>query len=61
VGHLDRVRFVRERLTARRGDGGPGLEVVGGPYDGVGIPDCIRQADEAAGRVLERLRTHVVG
>jgi oxygen-dependent protoporphyrinogen oxidase len=56
VGHLDRVRLVRERLAARRGESGPGLEVAGGPYDGVGIPDCIRQADEAAGRVLERLR-----
>lgn len=47
VGHLAAMRTVRERLA--RVD--PSLRVAGGGYDGVGIPDCIRQGQEA-GRAL---------
>jgi oxygen-dependent protoporphyrinogen oxidase len=47
VGHLARLREVRERLAVSS----PGLLVAGGGYDGVGIPDCIRQGD-SAGREL---------
>jgi len=43
VGHLDRIREVKERL-----DGLPGLYVAGSGYDGVGIPDCVRQAEAVA-------------
>ncbi len=39
VGHADDLREVRERLEA----GAPGVRVAGGGYDGIGIPDCIRQ------------------
>jgi protoporphyrinogen/coproporphyrinogen III oxidase len=46
VGHLDRVEGVRRAL-----DRTPGIFVAGSAYGGVGIPDCIRQAEEAAGRV----------
>jgi oxygen-dependent protoporphyrinogen oxidase len=44
VGHLPRMREVRERLASRA----PGLLVAGGGYDGFGIPDCIRQGEDAA-------------
>jgi oxygen-dependent protoporphyrinogen oxidase len=47
VGHLATMRALHERLATVA----PGLRVAGGGYDGVGIPDCIRQG-ETAGREL---------
>ncbi len=47
VGHLARLARMRER-TQRL----PGLHLAGAAFEGVGIPDCIRQATEAAGRVV---------
>jgi oxygen-dependent protoporphyrinogen oxidase len=52
VGHLDRVEEIDRALSAT-----PGIFVAGSAYRGVGIPDCIRQAGEAAERVGEYLRT----
>jgi oxygen-dependent protoporphyrinogen oxidase len=46
VGHPGRMRKVREILSAT-----PGLHLVASGYDGVGIPDCVRQA-EAVARVI---------
>jgi len=43
VGHLAAMRAIRDRLALL----GPGMGLAGGGYDGVGIPDCIRQAQEA--------------
>ncbi len=48
VGHLGRMRTLRERLA----QAAPGLRIAGGGYDGVGIPDCIRQGQEAARSLL---------
>jgi oxygen-dependent protoporphyrinogen oxidase len=47
VGHLVTLRTIRTRLAKAT----PGLRVAGGGYDGVGIPDCIRQGEEA-GRAM---------
>ncbi|HEY8038288.1 MAG TPA: protoporphyrinogen oxidase [Polyangiaceae bacterium] len=47
VGHLATMRAIHQRLAAVA----PGLGIAGGGYDGVGIPDCIRQGEEA-GRAL---------
>jgi oxygen-dependent protoporphyrinogen oxidase len=47
VGHLVTLRTIRTRLRAAA----PGLRVAGGGYDGVGIPDCIRQGEDA-GRAM---------
>jgi oxygen-dependent protoporphyrinogen oxidase len=41
VGHLDRVARIRSSLP-------PGIVVTGSAYDGVGIPDCVRAAGDAA-------------
>ena len=38
-GHRERVQRVRQRLAQY-----PGLYVTGAAYDGIGIPDCIRDA-----------------
>jgi len=46
VDHLDRVRRIRDALP-------PGIVVTGSAYGGVGIPDCIRQANETAAAILE--------
>ncbi len=47
VGHLERLQELDEVLGEH-----PGLILAGAAYRGIGLPDCIRQAQEAAGRVL---------
>jgi oxygen-dependent protoporphyrinogen oxidase len=47
VGHLARFRGVRESIARHRG-----LYVAGSGFDGVGIPDCVKQADAIADRIL---------
>ena len=48
VGHQGRVARIRSSVPA-------GIFVVGQAYDGVGVPDCVRAADETAGQVLAHL------
>jgi oxygen-dependent protoporphyrinogen oxidase len=50
VGHLDRVRRIRQAVAAV-----PGLAVCGAAYDGLGIPACIASAELAARQVLDQL------
>jgi oxygen-dependent protoporphyrinogen oxidase len=50
VGHLDRVRAIREGVAALGG-----LAVCGAAYDGLGIPACIASARLAARQVLDYL------
>jgi oxygen-dependent protoporphyrinogen oxidase len=50
LNHLDRVAEMR-----RQADAHGGLALAGCAYDGVGVPDCIRQGQEAAGQVLSTL------
>jgi len=50
VGHLERVQAVRDAAA-----GLPGLEPAGAALEGVGIPDCIRQGQEAARRLAAHL------
>lgn len=46
LGHMDRVENIRRRASLH-----PGLVLAGSSYDGVGVPDCIRQAKEAVQRL----------
>ena len=46
VGHLNRVAAIEAALP-------PNLFVAGSPYRGVGIPDCVRQGQEAAMKVYD--------
>jgi protoporphyrinogen/coproporphyrinogen III oxidase len=48
VGHLARLRGVREALARH-----PGIYVAGSGFDGVGIPDCVKQAEAIAETILE--------
>lgn len=50
LGHVDRVRRIRQAVDAV-----PGLAVCGAAYDGVGIPACIRTAAQAAARIHDHL------
>ncbi|MFM9065186.1 MAG: protoporphyrinogen/coproporphyrinogen oxidase, partial [Pirellula sp.] len=43
VGHVQRVASIRDRISKY-----PGLALAGNAYDGVGIPQCIRGAKQAA-------------
>ncbi|HUR72661.1 MAG TPA: protoporphyrinogen oxidase [Sporichthya sp.] len=51
VGHLDRVRRIREAVAAV-----PGLAVCGAAYDGVGIAACVASARLAAERIVGSAR-----
>ena len=46
VGHPQRLRAMRA-AAARH----PGLHLAGAAFEGVGIPDCVRQANEVAARI----------
>ena len=46
-GHLDRVRSAEDALREF-----PGLVLAGAAYRGIGVPDCIRQGQEAARTAL---------
>lgn len=49
-GHLRRLALAEEELARAL----PGVELAGMSYRGIGIPACIRQAGEAATRLLAR-------
>jgi oxygen-dependent protoporphyrinogen oxidase len=52
VGHIATMQGIRRRLArAARG-----VLLAGGGYDGVGIPDCIRQGEEAAAALVADAR-----
>ncbi|WP_308634806.1 protoporphyrinogen oxidase [Paenibacillus silvisoli] len=51
VGHLEETAKLRTRLRAQM----PGVWVTGAAFDGVGLPDCIRQGKEAASGVYKSL------
>jgi oxygen-dependent protoporphyrinogen oxidase len=51
LGHLDRVEEMRTRAA-----GHGGLYLAGSSYDGVGVPDCVRQAEDAADSLLAGLQ-----
>lgn len=50
VGHLDLVAEIEKKLL-------PGIFLAGSSYRGIGVPDCIRQGQEAARNVLNHLET----
>jgi len=48
VGHGRRMKRIQERLEKL-----PGIEIAGGAYDGLGIPDCVRVGEAGAERMLD--------
>jgi oxygen-dependent protoporphyrinogen oxidase len=53
-GHAARVERIREGLPE-------GMFVIGNAYDGVGIPDCVRAANDTADKVSAREGAPAVG
>ncbi|MEO8391946.1 MAG: protoporphyrinogen oxidase [Chloroflexota bacterium] len=49
VGHLDRIEELEARLPN-------GLYVTGSAYRGVGLPDCIQQAQQNAQKIINQLK-----
>ena len=47
VGHTARVAEIEARVAAI-----PGLHLAGNAYHGIGIPDCVKSAKQAAEQVL---------
>ena len=50
IGHGERLKSIRQRLKQLEG-----LHLVGNAYEGVGIPDCVRLARQAADRISDRI------
>ena len=50
VGHLDRVRRIRDAVAQV-----PGLEVCGATYDGVGVAACVADGQRAGDRIVAAL------
>lgn len=51
VGHLDNIRKLRIEMSDKL----PGVWVTGAAFDGVGLPDCIRQGKASAQMMLDYL------
>ncbi|TCT23686.1 oxygen-dependent protoporphyrinogen oxidase [Melghiribacillus thermohalophilus] len=51
VGHKQRVNTVKENMKTYL----PGIFLSGSSYEGLGVPDCIDQGEQAAGYVLDFL------
>ena len=48
VGHLDRISMLDRTLTSH-----PGLHLIGCSYKGIGIGDCVHEAQIAAEKILK--------
>ena len=54
VGHQEKIRDVKRRINNHL----PGLFLAGSSYEGVGVPDCIKQAKDTATDILQFLKGH---
>ncbi|WP_199426281.1 protoporphyrinogen oxidase [Thermaerobacillus caldiproteolyticus] len=54
VGHKERLEKVKANMTEAL----PGVFLAGSSYEGLGLPDCIDQGEEAVKKVLDYLRVH---
>jgi protoporphyrinogen/coproporphyrinogen III oxidase len=53
VGHKERLEKIKEKMTEQL----PGVFLAGSSYEGLGIPDCIDQGEEAVKKVLHYLQS----
>ncbi|MCZ0756002.1 protoporphyrinogen oxidase [Anoxybacillus sp. J5B_2022] len=52
VGHKERMETVKEKINEQL----PGVFLAGSSYEGLGLPDCIDQGEEAVKKVLDYLQ-----
>ena len=50
IGHLERVAMIERALENHSG-----LYLTGAAYRGIGIPDCVRDGTETAGKIVSCL------
>ncbi|PRO64995.1 protoporphyrinogen oxidase [Alkalicoccus urumqiensis] len=50
VNHLKRLGEVRQKLAASY----PGVHLLGASYNGIGLPDCVSQAEKAVLQIIEQ-------
>lgn len=53
LNHLERIKALEERLA-----GLPGIQVAGGSYRGIGVPDCVRDGTQTAEALVSWLISH---
>lgn len=53
VGHIERIEKARQEASEQL----PGVYFAGSSFEGVGIPDCIDQAEKAVHQVIDFLQT----
>jgi oxygen-dependent protoporphyrinogen oxidase len=52
VGHKERMETIKAKMTVEL----PGVFLAGSSYEGLGLPDCIDQGEEAVKKVLDYLQ-----
>jgi protoporphyrinogen/coproporphyrinogen III oxidase len=52
VGHKERIEKIKEKMAEQL----PGVFLAGSSYEGLGIPDCIDQGEEAVKKILHFLQ-----
>lgn len=53
VGHKERLAKIKTHMDAEL----PGVFLAGSSYEGLGLPDCIDQGENAVKKVLDYLQT----
>jgi protoporphyrinogen/coproporphyrinogen III oxidase len=51
VGHKQRLQAIKNQMTEEL----PGVFLAGASYEGIGVPDCIDQGEEAVKQILKQL------
>ncbi|HGH0778560.1 TPA: protoporphyrinogen oxidase [Staphylococcus pseudintermedius] len=51
VGHIARIKAIQQHIC----DNYQHLQITGAPFEAVGLPDCIRQAETAVKQLLSRI------
>lgn len=51
VGHINQIKKIQEHIYREY----PHLQITGAPFEAVGLPDCIQQAQDAVERLIPRI------
>ncbi|MCO4328170.1 protoporphyrinogen oxidase [Staphylococcus hyicus] len=52
VGHIHNIKRIQEHIYKEY----PHLQITGAPFEAVGLPDCIQQAQDAVQRLIPRIQ-----
>ncbi|WP_438315584.1 protoporphyrinogen oxidase [Sporosarcina sp. FA9] len=54
INHIEQLKRIRKNLEVQK----PGVFLCGAGYEGVGVPDCVKQGKDAAEKMLKYLATN---